>query len=173
MSVRLFTLALLVFVFPQNGSAAPAVPNYDLSWEAQAQRACKSGEFEMFLEAFMRSENVQKHHAADIVKVSRQGKTKRVKRQNYGPVPIEMMDYHFILGGSGDAASAPVSLKVETRPYGKGGYRLDWIQATYDDSGEGDSLGELVSTEGAPGYLLFKKSHRCWHLTHDIISEVN
>ena len=173
MSVRLFTLALLVFVFPQNGSAAPAVPNYDLSWEAQAQRACKSGEFEMFLEAFMRSENVQKHRAADIVKVSRQGKTKRVKRQNYGPVPIEMMDYHFILGGSGDAASAPVSLKVETRPYGKGGYRMDWIKETYEESGEGERIGELVRKEGEKGYMILKKSKRWGKRKNDIREEVN
>ena len=173
MSVRLFTLALLVFVFSQNGSAAPAVPDYDLSWEAQAQRACKSEEFEMFLEAFVRSENVQKLYTADIVKVTRSGKTKQVKRGHYGPIPIEMMEYHFIVRGSEDFAPESVPLKVETQPYGKGGYRLDWIRANYNYLGEGDSLGELVSTEGAPGYLLFKKSHRCWQLTHDIISEVN
>ena len=165
--------ALLLVVSPQNATAASATPNVDLSWETQASGACKSGEFEMFLEAFMRSRHVQKQHMANVVKVGRFGKTMSVARRNYGTVPIQMMDYHFIIRQDEHATFTPVSLKVDLLPYGKGGYRLDWIRATYDDSGEGDSLGELVSTEGAPGYLLFKKSHRCWHLTHDIISEVN
>ena len=173
MSFRLSALALLVFVSPHKGLVASVYPKPDLSWEAQAKGACKSGEFEMFLEAFIRSENVQKQYTADIVKVTRSGKTKRIKGRHYGPISIEMMEYHFIVRGSEDFAPESVPLKVETQPYGKGGYRLDWIRATYNYLGEGDSLGELVSTEGAPGYLLFKKSHRCWQLTHDIISEVN
>lgn len=87
--------------------------------------ACKYGEFEMFLEAFMHSEYVQKRYTANMVKVGRLGKTTRVAHQDYGPVPIEMLDDHFI------------------------------------------------STEGASGYLIFKKSHKCWQLTHDLISEEN
>ena len=165
--------ALLLVISPQNAFGESATPAFDLSWETQASGACKSGEFEMFLEAFMRSRHVQKQHMANVVKVGRFGKTMSVARRNYGTVPIQMMDYHFIIRQDEHATFTPVSLKVDLLPYGKGGYRLDWIRATYDDRGEGDSLGELVSTEGAPGYLLFKKSHRCWHLTHDIISEVN
>ena len=173
MSFRLSAFALLVFVSPHIGLAAPAYPKPDLSWEAQAKRACKSGEFEMFLEAFIRSENVQKQYTANIVKVTRSGKTRRIKRRDYGPVPIEMMDYHFIVRGSADVASGSVPLKVETQPYGKGGYRLDWIRATYNDLGEGDSLGEIISTEGPPGYLIFKKNYNCWELTNDLVAEVD
>ena len=173
MSFRLSAFALLVFVSPHIGLAAPAYPKPDLSWEAQAKRACKSGEFEMFLEAFIRSENVQKQYTANIVKVTRSGKTRRIKRRDYGPVPIEMMDYHFIVRGSADVASGSVPLKVETQPYGKGGYRLDWIRATYNDLGEGDSLGEIISTEGPPGYLIFKKNYNCWELANDLVAEVD
>lgn len=169
-----FPPSLLLFIAsPADAAAASPTPDFDLSWEAQAWRACKYGEFEMFLEAFMRSEYVQKRHTANIVKVGRLGKTTRVAHQNYGPVPIEMSDYHFIVRQDDQAIFAPISLKVDLRSYGKGGYRLDWIRANYDDSGEGDSLGEVISTEGAPGYLIFKKSHSCWQLTHDVISEVN
>ena len=173
MSFRLSALALLVFVSPHTGLAAPAYPKPDLSWEAQAKGACKSGEFEMFLEAFIRSENVQKQYTANIVKVTRSGKTRRIKGRHYGPVPIEMMEYHFIVRGSGDFAPASVPLKVETQPNGKGGYRLDWIRATYNDLGEGDSLGEIISTEGPPGYLIFKKNYNCWELANDLVAEVD
>ena len=165
--------ALLLVVSPQNATAASATPNFDLSWEAQASGACKSGEFEMFLEAFMRSRHVQKQHTARVVKVGRFGKTKRIARQNHGPVPVEMSDYHFIIRQDDHAAFAPVSLKVDLRPFGKGGYRLDWIRANYDDSGEGDSLGDVISTEGPPGYLIFKKNYHCWELTDDVVVMAN
>ncbi len=173
MSFRLSALALLVLVSPNKGLAAPAYSKPDLSWEAQARGACKSGEFGMFLEAFVRSENVQKQYTAEVVRVTRLGKTKRVKGRHYGPIPLEMMDYHFIVRGSADVASGSVPLKVETQPYGKGGVRLDWIAATYNDLGEGDSLGEIISTEGPPGYLIFNKNNNCWELTNDVVAEVD
>ncbi len=174
MSFRLSALALLFVVSPHKGLAGSVYPTPDLSWEAQAKGACKSAEFEMFLEAFVRSENVQKLYTAEVVKVTRLGKTKRVKGRDYGPIPIEMMDYHFIVRGSADVfAPASIKVKVETQPYGKGGYRLDWIRATYDDLGEGDSPGEIISTEGPPGYLILEKNNNCWELTKDVVAEVD
>lgn len=157
--------------------SAPALPcvviqpiepsEADLSWEAQAAGACKSGDFGMFLEAFVRSGHARDAYLARNVKVGRLGKTTRVDAWNYGAIPVALVGHHFIDVETIDRQW--VFLQTTLRKTRDGTYRFTWVRAYYDDSGEGDSLGALARTEGPSGYLTFKKTRACWKLTEDII----
>jgi len=140
----------------------------DLSWEAQAAGACKSGNFDMFLEAVVRSDHARDAYLARKVTVGRLGKIKRIDARNYGAIPLALAGHHFI-----DRAPMNgqwVFLQTKVHKIRDGGYRLEWVRANYDDSGEDDGLGALIRTEGPSGYLIFEKTRSCWKLTQDVIS---
>lgn len=151
-----------VVVNPIEGSEA------DLSWETQAAGACNSGNFDMFLEAVVRSDHVRYTYLARKVTVGRLGKIKRIDARNYGAIPLALADHQFI-----DRATMNgewLFLQTKVHAIRDGSYRLEWVRAYYDDSGEGDGLGALIRTEGPSGYLTFEKTRSCWKLSEDIIS---
>ena len=147
---------------PAPWAHTPATNIVDAGWLEQADGACRSRYFELFLEAFLASPAVRSRHLAPRILVSTPGRKRSVPNHQYLRIPIRMLDYVYVIN---DGSPRPETLKVDVllRPHGE--YRVAWVRATYDGRGE----GEIVETYGLPGQLTFAPHAGCWRLTEDNI----
>ena len=132
----------------------------------EAESACRQGEFSEYL-FYMAGSREASHFAAPQVRVTREGRTRNVPRSTWRGLSIATIDWYYI-ASDGDA-DAPDYLDVQMRELRPGTWRVDWVRARYDRTGEGDSLGNVVETYGPLGHYLFARAGDCWQITDDVV----
>ena len=151
-------LAALCLLAPAGASAADeAASESDRFFLAEAEGACRNGDFAAFLWPFANSEAVRARYGASATK----------------DFPIAMIDYSYVTSASErlfEAKGDPrqlVYVQVDFSPPSPGVERVDWVPGRFEP-GEGDGPGTLIEKTGPGGSLQFRRAGDCWQLTRDI-----
>lgn len=148
---------------PPPSAVADPASIADDGWLSQAEGACQSGEFGLFLEAFMSSEFIERRYLAPRIRIVTPAKATSVPAHQYRPVPIRSLDYSYVLNDGSFAQK--VSAEFTALP--DGGYRLDWRRTSHDPSEDADEVDQATGLYGPPGWLIFERTATCWQLAED------
>ncbi|MGQ7828810.1 hypothetical protein [Altererythrobacter sp. Z27] len=143
----------------------------------QIKSACKIGNAERFVNAFVASAAVRRQYLAPEVLYSGPGASGQVRllAADYDRFPIEMFDYYW---RPVQPRSADEYVEIVMEQSQDDRIAIEWTRVRYDGhAGEGDGLGTPFTLDGKPyqpggpysdGMLLFEPAKGCWRLIEDI-----
>ncbi len=159
-------------------TAAVAADESERFFLAEAEGACKSGDFPAFLWPFANSLAVRERYTSLQVLSGAPGRAREVPAERYlaaDDFPVTMIDYSYVTGASARAFDAPgggdprqlVYVQVDFSTSPDGVERVDWVPGRFEP-GEGDGPGTLIEKTGPGGRLDFQRTADCWQLIGDI-----
>lgn len=128
---------------------------------------CADGDFDGFLDAFIRYPDVRRAFTAPSVRVAAgTAAPASVRRDAYhARFPIMAVDWHYEIAMDGNGAPGR-HVALITRHANTATWQAEWVEARFDDEGESSDL--VAEVTGKPGRLSFTRSaDECWQLTDD------
>lgn len=178
---RAIAAALCLLASPGAAAADGSAGESERFFLAEAESACKNGDFAAFLWPFANSRAVRERYTSLYVMSGAPGRAREVPAERYlasGDFPVMMIDYSYVTGASARAFDAPggdpsqlVYVQVDFSTSPDGGERVDWVPGRFEP-GEGDGPGTLIEKTGPGGHLDFQRTADCWQLTGDIRNPV-
>ncbi|SEH14589.1 hypothetical protein SAMN05428974_1224 [Sphingopyxis sp. YR583] len=150
----------------------------DRFFMAEAEGACRNGDFPAFLWPFANSRAVRERYSAPAIRSGAPTTARELPANRYlaaDDFPVVMIDYSYVTGASARRFDAPgggdphelVYVQVDFSTPSEGVERVDWMPGRFEP-GEGDGPGTLIEKTGAGGHLHFRRVADCWQLVEDI-----